>query len=111
MAATISFPTAPVTKAPAATATNGAQKRTGPLGNALLRRYLVRLGYVVAAALALALVVNGTSPVAEPLTVDMDSAVQAFLAAPYVSSDPSLPSAASVFQGQAGESVQQVEAF
>ena len=111
MAASLFFPTAPTTKRAAATRASRAQKWTGQLDHHRLLRYLVRVGYVAAAALALLFLVNWTSPVAEPLTVDSDGAVQAFLATPYVSSDPSLPSAASVFQGQPGDAAQQVDSF
>ena len=111
MAASLLLPTAPVTKRAAAMPTNDSQKRAGQLGRGRLVRYLVRLGYVAAAALALVFLMVWTSPVAEPLAVDTDGAVQAFLATPYVSSDPSLPSAASVFQGHAGEAAQQVDSF
>lgn len=111
MAASFPLPTAPVTRPAVAMPASDAQKKSGPLGHGRLARYAVRLGCVAAAGLALALLVNRTSPVAEPLTVDTDGAVQAFLASPYVSSDPSLPSAASVFLGQPGEAVQQVDSF
>jgi hypothetical protein len=111
MAASLSLPTAPVIKPVAAMPTKAAQKRTQHLGGGRLVRYLIGLGYVGAAGLALALVVNWTSPVAEPLAVDTDDAAQAFVAEPYVSSDPSLPSAASVFLGQPGEAAQQVDSF
>ena len=112
MAASLLLPTAPVTKRAAAMPTNDSQKRAGQLGRGRLVRYLVRLGYVAAAALALVFLVMWTSPVAEPLAAaDTDGAVQAFLATPYVSSDPSLPSAASVFQDQPSEAAQQVDSF
>lgn len=111
MAASFFLPTAPVTKRATAMPTTDAQKDARLLGNARLARYLVRLGYVAAAVLALALLVLWASPAAKTISIEADDAVQAFVAAPYESSDPSLPSAASVFQGQPSEAVQQVDSF
>lgn len=111
MAAILSQHASPVTRPAATTATNDAQKGRGRQGNARLVVYLVRLGYAAAAVLALALLVLWASPAAKTLGVEADGAVEAFVAAPYVSSDPSLPSAASVFQGQPSEAVQQVDSF
>lgn len=106
MAVSLSLPTAPARER--ATHTH---KEAGRLGDARLVRYLIRVAYVAAAVLALVFLAYWASPVAEPLSTAADGAAQAFVAQPYVSSDPSLPSAASVFQGYTGEAVQQVDSF